>query len=366
MPQSLPRAARAALLAALCLPVVLPVQAAGHPLLQVQPAQARALGLQVAPPQPAGAGAPVLLQGEVVLPPQLRQVVAAPVAALVEQVHVAPGDVLPAGRVLLTLNAPQLVEWQRDHRQAVLQLQLAQQTADRDRALLAEGLIPGARAQASENQLQIAQASVREHAALLQLAGARPDPQLSGRIRPSAPAAGTVLELQVQAGQRVEAGAPLLAFAARGPLWLELQASTEVARTLRVGDEVRVPGCAQPARIASIGAQVEAGPQTVPVRAQWRQAQDCVLPRQRVEAQVVAPGAAPAWLVPAGAVVRQGGQDLVYVQRAGGYQAVPVRVLGSGDAPGLRQVQGPLAAGDAVVVQGAVALKGLSQGLAGQ
>lgn len=351
------------LAAALCAaPLQLHAQAA---VLRVQPAQVQALGLRTAAPQPAGSAAPLVLQGQAVLPPQLLRVISAPVAALVEQVLVAGGDPVAAGRPLLALNAPQVVEWQREHRQASLQLQLAQQTAERDRALLAEGLIPGARAQTSEHQLQIAQAALRERSQLLALAGTRPDVQLSGRLQPVAPAAGTVLEVQVQAGQRVEAGAPLLRFAVRGPLWLELQATPEAAQGLHAGDQVQVAGCAQPARIASIGAQVQDGPQTVTVRARWSVVQDCVLPQQRVQAQVSAPAAARAWLVPDSALVRLAGRDLVYVQRPGGYLPVPVTVLGTGAGTGQRQVQGALAANDQVVVQGAVALKGLAQGLAG-
>lgn len=361
---SLRRAPPTALLAAaLC--AVSPLLHAQDALLRVQPAQAQALGLRTAAPQPAGSAAPLVLQGQAVLPPQLLRVVSAPVAALIEQVLVAGGDPVAAGRPLLVLNAPQVVEWQREHRQASLQLQLAQQTAERDRALLAEGLIPGARAQASEHQLQIAQAALRERSQLLALAGTRPDAQLSGRLQPAAPAAGTVLEVQVQAGQRVEAGAPLLSFAVRGPLWLELQATPEAAQGLHVGDQVQVAGCAQPARIASIGAQVQDGSQTVTVRARWSVAQDCVLPQQRVQAQVSAPRAGAAWLVPDSALVRLAGRDLVYVQRPGGFQPVPVKVLGTGAGAGQRQVQGTLAATDQVVVQGTVALKGLAQGLAG-
>jgi biotin carboxyl carrier protein len=381
--------------------------AAADALLKVTPEQAQRLGLRTAAPQPAGDAGRVLLQGQVVQPPQLLRVISSPVPALVEQVQVARGDAAKAGRVLLTLHAPQLLAWQREYQQARLQAELARQTAQRDAALLAEGIIPAARAQASQNQLAIAEATLREHAQLLQMAGVRPDSALSGRLPVGAPSDGVVVELLVQPGQQVEAGAPLLKFARPGALWIELQAGVETARRLRVGDVVRIAGCAMPARLVSINPQLDAGTQGQSLRAQWPQVNDCAVPQQRVQAEIAltrsaggaggAGGGAPAatWLVPSEAVLRQGGQDTLFVQRPGGFVALPVTVLGqqvpgastaaSGAASGAagtvtatttttanewtqvapRQA-GALSAKDKVVVQGAVALKGLLQGLGGE
>lgn len=343
--------------------------------LAVTPQQASALGVRVASPRPAGEAAAIVLQGQVVLPPRLLRVLSAPVPAIVEQVGAARGDAVRAGGPLVVLNAPQIVEWQREYRQAQLQLQLARETAARDQALFDEGIIAGARAQASRNQLQIAEAAARERGQLLRMAGVRPDASFSGRTQVGAPAAGTVLEVLVQPGQHVDAGAPLVKFAARGPLWLELHAPPPAARSLRAGDEVRVDGCDQAATVSAVNAQVEPGSQTVMVRAQWQAAVACVMPQQHVQAGVKPRGAARAgaWLVPRAAVVRQDGRDLVYLQRTGGFLPLVVEVLGiqpapPGQPPGdwvqvLPAGGARLAASDAVVIQGAVALKGLAQGL---
>jgi cobalt-zinc-cadmium efflux system membrane fusion protein len=311
----------------------------------------------------------VVLQGKVVLPPSLLRVISAPLAGLVEQVHVAHGDALSGPQTLVSLNAPQLIEWQREHQQSSLQATLAQQTADRDNALLAEGIIPGARAQASQNQLRLAQAAYRERAQMLTLVGAKPDATLSGRLALKAPGRGTVLEVLIEPGQRVEAGAPLLKFASQGPLWIELQASAEVAQGLKVGDVVRVQGCAMPARLTTITPQLNAVNQTQTVRAQWPQANDCALPQQRVQAEVAISGAqkqasgqSGLWLVPASAVVKADGQDTVFVQRAGGFAALKVQVMGQqGPLTSLKSTQ--LSGKDELVTQGAVALKGMAQGL---
>lgn len=344
--------------------------------ITLKPAQAQKLGIRASQIQAAGDAGRVTLQGLVTLPPNLLRVVSAPVAALVEQVQVSKGDAVKQGQILVTLNAPQLVEWQREYQQAQLQLKLAQQTAQRDEALLAEGIIAGSRAQASQAQLQIAQATIRERGQMLQLAGVKPNGQLSGRAAMNAPQRGTVIDMLVQPGQRVEAGAPILKFASEGALSIEMQAPPEVARRLRKGDVVQVNGCDLPARIVNINTELDAGSQTLSLRAQWPQAQNCALPQQRVQAEVAITQSAntsqpPNWLVPASAVLRHDGQDIVFVQRGSDYQAVNVRVISQGPASGtagsLTQIS-PIAPGqfkpdDMIVSQGTVALKGVLQGL---
>lgn len=221
-----------------------------------------------------------------------------------------------------------------------------------------------------------------------------PDASLSGRTQVAAPAAGRVTEVLVQPGQRVSAGAPLLSLALPGPLWLVLQAPAEVAAQLKAGDAVQVMGCDAVARVETLGAQVEAASQMRVVRAVWPRPPACVLPGQRVEATVKLSQPMPAWWLPSAALVRQDGKDQVYVQRPTGserpqgqaapspppeggkktwggpalsYEAVPVQRIAQG-ADGrvqVRPVTGTWTAQDRIVVQGAVALKGLAAGLAG-
>lgn len=346
--------------------------------LTLKPAQIQSLGIRATQVLPAGDAGRVVLQGQVTMPPALLRVISVPVAALVEQVHASKGDAVKPGQALVSLNAPQIVEWQREYQQAVLQLKLAQQTAQRDEALLAEGIVASSRAQASQAQLQIAQATVRERGQLLQMAGVKPNGGLSGRLALSAPGRGTVIDMLVQPGQHVDAGAAILKFASEGALAIDLQASANVARRLRKGDLVRISGCAMPARLVSINTELDPGSQTQALRAQWPQANDCALPQQRVQAEVaLSPNTgnqAASWLVPATAVLRHDGQDIVFVQRGAMYQVIAVRVVSQQAASGPQAAQAqisPIAPAqfkpdELVVTQGTVALKGVLQGLGAQ
>lgn len=341
--------------------------------------QIQRLGIHTTKILPAGDAGRVTLQGQVTLPPFLLRVISAPVAALVEQVHTSKGDAVKPGQVLVSLNAPQLVAWQREYQQASLQLKLARQTAQRDEALLADGIIASSRAQASQAQWQIAQATVRERGQLLQMAGVKPHDGLSGRLSMSAPSRGTVIDMLVQPGQHVDAGTAILKFASEGALSVDMQASADVARRLRKGDVVRIHGCAMPARLVSINTELDPGSQTLALRAQWPQANDCALPQQRVQAEVAlstSPDGDPSanWLVPSTSVLRHDGQDIVFVQRGTNFQAVAVRVISQQAALGTQAAQTQISpitpiqlkADDLIVSQGTTALKGVLQGLGAQ
>lgn len=334
--------------------------------LKVSPEQARALQLKTAAPAAVADGGTVRLQGQVQWPPASLRVLSAPVEALVQQVRVAAGDVAPARQPLVELASPDLVGWQREYRERALQLDQARRVAERDARLLDEGLVPAQRAQASRTALESAEAALRERGTVLQLAGVAPDAGLSGRAVVSTPQAGRVAEVFVQPGQRVAAGTPLLSVAQPGPLWLVMQAPAEVASRLRVGDRVQLPACEATARIEVLSAQVDAVSQLRLVRAVWREPPSCALPGQRVEALVQLSAGHEAWWVAAEALVRQSGREQVYLLRgADAYEAVPVQRLAQGNdgRVQVRPLQGRWTAQERVVVQGAVALKGLAAGL---
>ncbi|HQQ71625.1 MAG TPA: biotin/lipoyl-binding protein, partial [Alicycliphilus sp.] len=73
----------------------------------------------------AGTGASMVLQGQVELPPQATELVSSPLAGVVQQVLVAPGQRVKTGEVLARLTSPELLTWQRELLQAQSQARLA-------------------------------------------------------------------------------------------------------------------------------------------------------------------------------------------------------------------------------------------------
>ncbi len=331
------------------------------------PAQAQAAGVRTQRLAPANAspGAGLVLQGTVELPPQATELVSSPLAGVVQQVLVAPGQRVKAGESVARLASPELLAWQRELLQAQSQARLAATRLARDEQLHAEGIIPGLRLQDSRAQNEQAQLAVQERRQALRLAGVDPAGPLQPQVTLRAAASGTVLEVAAVPGQRLDAGMPVAKIARSGRLVIVLQATPEQARSLRVGDPLALAGCQAPARLAAIVPQVSGANQAVQVRADFTAAEDCLRVQQYVQATVqpraAAPEAAGGVSVPPQAVVRQAGQAYVFVRSPQGFVPTPVEL---GDlAQGLLPVRRGLQAGDEVAVAGIAALKGTWLGL---
>lgn len=322
----------------------------------------------VKPASTAGVG--VRLAGSVVYPPNRIEIVSAPAAGVVQAVLVNSLDSVKAGQALARLHSPQLLEWQRDYVQLAARLQLAIQKAERDDSLFKEGIIAASRLQETRNQLAQAQVAVQERAQMLKLAGMQPatiarlasqqglNPVISIQTQRS----GTVLELMVAPGQRVEAGAPLVKLARGGELWLELQASRAQGNQIAVADTVNVSGCKESGRVSAIAPQMAEQSQLVIVRATQPGAERCLRAGQYVEATISSKTVPQTgWLVPAGALVRDAGRELLFIRDTKGVRPLSVTVI-TRDAESAI-VQGALQDGTQIATRGTANLKGIWLGL---
>lgn len=331
------------------------------------------VGTMVLAPQGPTAAGGVLLQGTVVLPAQQSDVVSLPVAGVVQAVLVAPMQTVRAGQAVARIMSPQLVEWQREWLQADTQARLAQGKAQRDEQMFLEGIVSEHRRNESRAQYEMAALSARERRQALRLAGvsdatlaqAASTSSLSPQLTLAAPVAGMVLDLSVTPGQRLEAGSPVARIGRASRLAIELQASSQQAQALRVGDVLAVEGCKLPARISAISSQLSSTTQSVQLRAELTGREDCLRINQFVQLRAQAApgraGEAATLSVPAQAVVQHGGQNYVFVRAPQGFRAVAVKtgVGGGSETP----IVAGLKAGDEVAVKGVIAIKGAWLGL---
>ncbi len=326
--------------------------------------QLEAMGVVFAPLSAASAGASSLaLPARVVIPPEQIRVLSAPAGGLIEQFRVAPQQSVRAGERVGQLSAPALLEAQRALTQAASQAHLADETRQRDQSLLAEGIIPAARAHTSQAQAMEAQAVLHEREQALRMLGMPAEgvrQVLEGTPqRPlldlTAPASGTVIEVPVAAGQRVELGTPLLKIARLDRLWLELQVPVASVSGFHVGDRLEVDGRGARARIVNIGRTTLAESQVVELRAELPAAAG-LRPGETVSVRVQAGGSmGDRWLLPAAALVTGPRGPQAYVQSAHGVRIVALQKVG--DSPDGPLVRGDLKAGDQVAVRGVAALR---------
>lgn len=359
---SRPLTLTASLLLALSLPVV-----AGDKMFTLSPAQRAALKVSVAPLSAHAGAVTVGLPARVVIPPAQERLVMAPVAGMLAELRVAAGDPVHVGQTLAVLRGESLIGAQRELAQAAVQAQLARESVRRDEALFQEGIIPESRLQSARAQLAQSEAALRERRAWLRLMGlseaavklAERGERLTDSVSLAAPMDGVVMEVPVVVGARVETTAPLLRLARLDPLWLEIQAPAEVAALVRKGQGVSVPGTAAKGSVLSVGRGVSEA-QTVPIRARIGNKDGLLRLNQSVSARLEGVAGSRQWRVPVKAIVRQAGQNWVFVERPGGFEPEQVKVLSQSAQQAA--IDGPFSGEEKIAVEGVAALKAAWQG----
>ncbi|MBL8383324.1 MAG: efflux RND transporter periplasmic adaptor subunit [Burkholderiales bacterium] len=347
------------------------VAASGAELIRLDGARRDAAGIRtMAVEAPAGGAAPGMPAQVTIPAPQLRAI-SAPLAGLVDAVHVASSQQVRRGQLLVRLTSPGLADVQHTYLQASAQHQLAAAALERDERLHAEGIIALARLEAARSRQQEVAADLAERTQALRAAGMsaqaiaalRAGRAVGSAIDLVAPIDGVVLEQTAIPGQRVEAAAVLMRIARLDPLWLEIQVPVERLGGIAPGAEVRVPASGAGGRVIALGRSVAAPTQTVTVRAELREGAARLRPGQLVEAVIDAPPGRGTWQVPAAALARSGARTVVYVETADGFVAQPVQVLQERGATAL--IGAPFKGGERIAVGGVAALKAMQAGIGG-
>ena len=341
----------------------------------VTTAQMQALGVKTHKLGPPGPIEGPAYPARVVLPPKQEFVVSAPLSGVVDQLLVAPNDVVKAGQPLLRLVSPELGDLQLRLLDAASKGKLTQQTLQRERMLAAEGIVPERRVQEAEAAAASNAAGLRQAEAALRLAGldaaAIRSLSAGGALQDAlvlrARMAGTVAEVLVRPGQRVPAAEALVRIADSSKLWLDIQ--VPVARQAQLplrGAVITVVGRDAAATPASLGGRV-GDDQTLTLRAEVTRGVKLLRVGEFVQVRVPfglgVAGGSTAFAVPIVALARDGEKAHVFVRSAKGFIAKPVTVLASaGDAV---QVSGDLAAGQEIAISSVIALRAAWQGKGG-
>jgi RND family efflux transporter MFP subunit len=322
--------------------------------IRLSPAQLANLGIRSAPAQAAQAAPLTGLPAEVTVPLASSAQVSMPYAGVVTRVLVDEGETVRRGQPMLRVQSRELIAVQADLARAQAESGLAAQQARRDGVLEQEGLIPAARAQESRARAQVASASVQQ--ARASLAQLRPSGGAAGEFELLAPQAGRVLHRQVKPGQALEALAPAFTLAADDRLDVEFAVPVELARQLRVGQAVALPGGVQ-AAVAAVGGDADVGAQSLRVRAQLAPGSG-LLPGQQLDVTLHLPVPAGAVLVPAAALLQEGDAHVLFVRDGDAWHALNVRQLG-GDGQQVVVLGEGLRAGMQVATAGANLLKSM-------
>lgn len=153
---------------------------------------------------------------------------------------------------------------------------------------------------------------------------------LAETFRVTAPIAGRLAQVSVTPGQLVAAGAPLARIVKAEPVWLELALQPQQASRLvqsppapaglfvrRWAEEEPFLVPAHDVRLVSRAPEVDPGTGTVAVILEVRRSVDLLRIGSRVEAELFLPRELQGIVIPASALVDDGGVEVVYVQLDG-------------------------------------------------
>jgi len=265
------------------------------------------------------------------------------------------GSHVTAGEILATLHNPALQPGVLAAEAGVREAQEQYAQLQRDTERLAE---LRSRSLVSEDELERTRSrrdSAREVLASAQARLAEAREQFAeASLR--APFSGVVMDVHVEAGDFVSAGQPVLELADTTRLELRIELPAARAAAMNTGDTVPVlrsrDGAQRPGRVREIGGALPG--RTQPVIIELEPGDEAWLPGEAVYAMVDG-GATPALFVPLAAIVNPGtGISRVYRVNADRAEAVEIRpgLL----ADGWVAVDGPLRAGDQVIVAGQATL----------
>lgn len=317
--------------------------------------QAKLLGIR-SEPAAVASGIPLEhLPGT--LEPALERsaVVTAPYAGTVTRVLAVEGSEVAAGAPLARVQSRERLLLEADAARTASEARLASSQARRDAALLAEGIVPATRAEASR-ALQVQTAAAQRQATQALALAPKPVDGAPGEYELRAPLAGRVLERKVVPGQALEALAPAFVVADADVLDVAIRVPANWREQLAPGLTVTIDGAAARGRVLAVGRAVDAASQTIPVRARL-DATASLAPGQPVAVTLELPAPKGSLALPRDAVVRHGEGSIVFAAVADGYRAVAVEVLGESASHTI--VRGELAAGTPVAISGTSALKAL-------
>lgn len=293
------------------------------------------------------------------LPLDGTAVVTTPLAGVVLDVRVREGDVVKQGQPLARVQSREAMTLGAGLASAQGAYRVASAQATRDQQLLAEGIVPQARVQASVAARDAAAARLHELEAARAWAPGATDGGM-GVYELRAPMGGRVLERSVQPGATSDALAKAFVLVAGDRVMLELHVPASRAGDVRRGQEVRTDDGAL-ATVTETGGVLDAASQTVLVRAEGSAAS--LRPGMQTSATLWLPAPADAVSVPSTALAGEGDGLHVYARAGGDFRAVKVALLAR-DGDERRVVRGALKPGDEVatgsldVLQARIATEG--------
>jgi cobalt-zinc-cadmium efflux system membrane fusion protein len=290
--------------------------------------------------------------------------IGAPITGRITEISAVIGQQVARGQALAEINSPDLARAQLDFLRAHAQQQLLTRAVERAQLLLAADVIGSAELQRRQGELDVAIAEKRaahDQLRTLGLSHARIERlQQSGQIQATATITatlpGTVIERNLALGQVVNPTDTLFLVSDLRSLWAAAEVPELDARFVRKGQrvEVEVPALDYrrvTGRVALVADVVNPDTRTVRVGVDLDNSDRSLKPSMLLT-MLVEGRTRRAQRVPAGAIVRDGDRDHVFVEIGPGrFRLTPVAP--GAESHGVRALAEPLPEGTRIVADGA-------------
>jgi cobalt-zinc-cadmium efflux system membrane fusion protein len=300
-----------------------------------------------------------------------------PVSGRVQKILAEAGQQVDAGTPLVLIDSPDFGQSQSDAAKADSDVRLAEKVLARDQDLLAHGA--AAQKDVESDQADLESKKAERQRALAQLAhyGGTLG-QINNQYTLSAPIAGTIVEKNINPGQQLrndlilanvaQAYQPLFVISDPKKLWLFLDVTENDQTKMRVGQQLTLHTRAYPDKefhgvLEVIGQELDPTTRTLKVRASVDNSEHLLRAEMYVTVELSD--------VPSGGVTisskatfRKDDKTYVFVERApGDYERKEIKT--GAENNGRIAASNGLAAGDRVVIEGALALESIMEGGAG-
>jgi cobalt-zinc-cadmium efflux system membrane fusion protein len=318
----------------------------------------------------------VTAPGKIEVNPNRVTHVVLPLAGRIAAVNVKLGDAVEQGDVVLAIESPDAdaamsgyLQAQSSITQAKATLMKAQADLDRVRDLYEHNAIAKKEVLNAENAatqaqttLEQAEAASKQALSRIQILGLKPG--LYGqKVAVKAPISGKVLEISVVPGEyRNDTNASLMTIADLSTVWVAADVPESAIRLIEVNERITMeltafPGERFGGRVMRIADMVDPQTRTIKVRAELDNSRGRFRPEMFGRIRHTHPGRMLP-VIPATAVVQGDGKNFVYAEVSPGtFKQTPVSL---GNRAGeVFPVLGGLKAGDRIVVDGTMLLKGV-------
>ena len=308
-----------------------------HEYIKISKAQINNLDIKLSKLQPVNQVPLLYAPAKVTVPPTQEFLISASQSGLVNKLNVAIGDQVKQGQILATLLSPELLTLQRQFLKANSDRRLAKAGVNRDKKLLAEGVISDRRWQETQANYASFRSIANEAKQLLEIAGMSKidikklanTRKLSSQLNVRSPISGVVLERKVVAGERIDMLAPLYRVANLDKLWLDINVPQEQIEKITLGDKVIINKSSVTAIISLLGRSVNSENQTILARAVINDESPDVRIGQTVTTQIIQSSDKPAFKIPNAGLAQIEGKYHAFIRSTEGFEVKAIQLIGT-------------------------------------